>query len=286
MSFNCKFIKSLPTALEFRLAKLLVVFLVFTGAGLAFSPLLAPEISKAQETTAEEEAEKPKAPPLTPGQFVLVELFTSQGCSSCPPADALLKRLTEQAEKTNKPIFTLSYHVDYWNNLGWRDPYSQSFATNRQRQYVNALDVEAAYTPQMVVNGKVQFIGGNSRELTRAISEVEQDSYQILTINWDQPFESLKYSLKGSTHNKTLVVVGYRPEQKNIVPRGENAGQTLTHANVVKFMTSFPVQGRGWGRKEINFPDTVRSEAVKLLAFVQDDDTKEIVAARKFDNPK
>jgi len=249
---------------------------------LVANPSVTSFFAPLDDAMAETEKEpKIKAPP---GQFVLVELFTSQGCSSCPPADALLGKLSEHAEKNQKPIFTLSYHVDYWNRLGWRDPYSQAFATRRQREYVKALDAESSYTPQMIVNGKIEFVGGDSRALTGAISDVEGDKPQILTIDWDTPFESLKYKLRGSTINKELVVVGYRPSQKNIVPRGENAGKTLAHTNVVKFMTTFPVQERGWGRKEISFPETVRSRAVRLLAFVQDIETREVVALTDFDN--
>src|SRR5438045_1264832 len=95
--------------------------------------------------------------------FAVVELFASEGCSSCPPADNLLAELTQQAHAQGRQIFTLSFQVDYWNNLGWVDPFSSAQFTQRQYQYANTLETSSVYTPQMIVNGQYAFVGSDSR---------------------------------------------------------------------------------------------------------------------------
>src|SRR5579872_5297720 len=94
---------------------------------------------------------------------VVIELFTSQGCSSCPAADKNLAELIEEAEKKGLPVYGLSFHVDYWNYIGWKDPYSRSEYTARQREYSSFLNSETVYTPQMIVNGEVEFVGSDKK---------------------------------------------------------------------------------------------------------------------------
>jgi len=103
------------------------------------------------------------------GAFALIELFTSQGCSSCPAADHLLNSIIEQAAINGDPVFGLSFHVSYWDYLGWKDPYASSAYNVRQGNYVNQLKAGNAYTPQMVVNGKVEFVGSSRKEADSAI---------------------------------------------------------------------------------------------------------------------
>ena len=114
----------------------------------------------------------PQAEKKTAGNFepvAVIELFTSQGCSSCPPADRLLAKTNRTSNGRN--IFTLSFHVDYWNRLGWADPFSQSAFSKRQEHYVSSLNASGSYTPQAVVNGTTEFVGSNESSLNRAIAK-------------------------------------------------------------------------------------------------------------------
>ena len=101
--------------------------------------------------------------------FALVELFTSQGCSSCPAADKYLSELIEKAKKEGKTIFALSFHVDYWNYIGWRDPYSSKEFTDRQKTYFENTKTTSIYTPQVLVNGSEEFVGSNKKGIEGAV---------------------------------------------------------------------------------------------------------------------
>ena len=112
----------------------------------------------------------------------LVELFTSQGCSSCPPADELLANLIKEYND-NQQVIAISFHVDYWDRLGWKDPFSQRVFTQRQRNYVDKLDLRSAYTPQMVVNGKYEFVGSDKSALQSALKKAQDDFSKVSVKN-------------------------------------------------------------------------------------------------------
>ena len=109
----------------------------------------------------------------------VVELFTSQGCSSCPPADALLRKIHEYAEENKLPVYVLSFHVDYWNRLGWTDPYSDPTYTQRQRAYARHFGTDRVYTPQMIVGGEREFVGSNGKQAGVALQESLQASARV-----------------------------------------------------------------------------------------------------------
>jgi hypothetical protein len=182
---------------------------------------------------------------------VVVELFTSQGCSSCPPADALLGEL---ARKPN--IVALAYHVDYWDDLGWKDPFSIPEATQRQRGYVKRLSRAGAFTPQAVVSGDTSLIGSNRTEMNQAIA-TDRDT---LAIDLSKSDANLRIRFPESWKEAMDVyVVSYLDHATTQVGRGENAKKSLQEFNVVR---SFRKLGR-WNGK----PQTMN---VPLATFPRD----------------
>lgn len=157
---------------------------------------------------------------------VVIELFTSQGCSSCPPADALLGEL---ARKPN--VVALAYHVDYWDDLGWKDRFSIPEATPRQRGYVRRLSSSGAFTPQAVVSGDTSLIGSNRAALTKAIAG-DRDA---LALRLSKARGALLIDLpEGWREPMDVHVVSYLAEATTKIGRGENANRTLRYSHIVR----------------------------------------------------
>ena len=159
---------------------------------------------------------------------VVIELFTSQGCSSCPSADKLVSTYADQPG-----ILVLSFHVSYWNYLGWKDPYSQELFTERQRQYSRFLGNRNIYTPQMVVQGRHDIVGTQAEKLKFALYDTRRQAAWVpATI--DISGTRLNITLpEADQHDVDVLLIGYRKHVKNVVPRGENAGHNLSHRNSV-----------------------------------------------------
>ncbi len=216
--------------------------------------------------------------------FALVELFTSEGCSSCPPADKNLARITEKAERDGRRVFTLSFHVDYWNYLGWSDPFSARAFSQRQQAHGRALGA-STYTPQMVVNGRVELLGSDTTDADGAIEKAltrAASSELVLEPNWNA--DSRKLTVKwrvdpvpDHAHLDFAVVQG----AENIhVTRGENRGETLAHRNVVRAFESVPISNASgsWTRE---LGPEVAPERAELVGFVEDERSLEVVAAER-----
>ena len=157
---------------------------------------------------------------------VLVELFTSQGCSSCPPADALLAVLDKDPN-----VIVLSEHVDYWNHLGWRDPYSSETFSARQQRYARGFRQDGPYTPQMVVDGRVQFVGSDARKASTVIAEAAKTEKLPITLAREG---NRVHVTAPKVKRAELWIALVRPEGSAAVPRGENAGRTLRHVAIVR----------------------------------------------------
>jgi hypothetical protein len=186
-------------------------------------------------------------PPKEPGRMVLVELFTSEGCSSCPPADALLARLNGTKTSAGDLIVGISEHVTYWNQLGWRDPFSTDTATARQNAYGTALHVDEVYTPQMVVNGEAQVLGSDARAVRNAVENVRR-SAAILRIESAKTVGAkleVSFSLTGALPAKAVDVYAVIAEDaaSSNVRRGENAGHTISHVAVATSMVKVATIG-------------------------------------------
>jgi hypothetical protein len=176
-------------------------------------------------------------------KIVLVELFTSEGCSSCPPADALLKQVNGMQTASGQLIVGISEHVTYWNSLGWTDPFSSPAYTDRQNAYGASFGLDSVYTPQMVVNGRQQFVGSDKSRLERAI-RTEQDQPQpivlrILTTNIAGNSLTVKFSATADNafRGTDIVAVLTDDADQSSVLRGENGGRSLTHVSVARSIT-------------------------------------------------
>lgn len=195
-------------------------------------------IGRQQESQADHQDEREIKTVDQAYPLVVVELFTSQGCSSCPPADRLLAELTAEAEAGDLSVVPLSYHVDYWNRLGWTDPYSQELFSHRQRQYARKLPDQRVYTPQMVVQGRSGHVGSRGREVRAAIQSagLTEPSTSIRLTKERLPTGQLNigYTLQGRTDSILLQIALVDGPTGNEVPRGENRGRYLEHVQVVR----------------------------------------------------
>jgi hypothetical protein len=173
---------------------------------------------------------------------VLVELFTSEGCSSCPSADALLQQVNGRYSDSGQLIVGVSEHVTYWNSLGWSDPFSSPTYTERQNAYGQRFHLDSVYTPQMVINGQEQIVGSNSAGLLRAIRKEDQMSQMdvhIASASLDGNILTLDFSVSGTIPGKGAEIYAILADDKTSsnVLRGENSGRTLSHVSVARTIT-------------------------------------------------
>jgi hypothetical protein len=177
---------------------------------------------------------------------VIVELFTSQGCSSCPPADRYLASLAKAGQVAGRAIAPLSFHVDYWNDLGWADPYSQAAWTERQRQYARALGDDRVYTPEIVVGGAAGMVGSHAQKVAGAIGAAPRPALLAASAAWDQA--QLEVTATAPADADVLVAV-WEEARTIAVTRGENAGEKLTNYRVVRRLERVAAAGqRGTAR--------------------------------------
>jgi hypothetical protein len=164
---------------------------------------------------------------------VVGELFTSEGCSSCPPADAKVAELA----RTRPDLLLLTFHVTYWNSLGWHDPYSFDAATQRQRRYV-ALGVSPdVYTPALIVDGKLDAVGSDAATVDHTLRQAALSQETAAPIDVQRGPTGLTVSVGAGTGNGTLLLIGYDRLHRTPLVRGENGGRTLEEANIVRSMS-------------------------------------------------
>lgn len=208
----------------------------------------------------------------------IVELFTSEGCSSCPPADALLRQINLKQAHTGQLIVGISEHVTYWNNLGWQDPYSLSTFTERQSTYASRLSPEGPYTPQMVLNGRDQFVGSDESALERALLDDTRRTHfdlRILTSTLSPEGVDMKFSFSGrSAKPLDVIAVLTDDADRSNVLRGENSGRLLAHVSVARSLTKVAsVEGNTEKSVHLTLPAGFQSAARSshhLVVFVQE----------------
>ncbi len=211
---------------------------------------------------------------------VVVELFTSEGCSSCPSADKLLADIERTQPIANAQVLVLSEHVDYWNRLGWRDPFSTHGFSQRQSDYADAFQHDGVYTPQMVVDGHAEFVGSDGTKARKAIAEaagkpkaqVAVTGGEKLTVNVDR--------VPGSADADVLLAITESGLSSD-VKTGENSGRQLNHTGVVRRLTVLGQTHGGTFSTQVNPRVAAEWKRPNLQAvvFVQDRKTKQIFGA-------
>jgi hypothetical protein len=217
----------------------------------------------------------------SPNGFALIELYTSEGCSSCPPADELVSTLPKSY---GAGVYLMTLHVDYWDRLGWKDPFSDPGYTRRQKEYNTALSpTPDIFTPQVIINGKKELVGSDGPRIRAAI-----DSELIRTVNpainaiahnTDNKTITVDYTLTGKSADEFQAALIQLQAVTN-VQKGENAGHRLQHANIVRDLRS---SGKRSGSLRLTLPAGLKASDCKVMVFLQDKNNLHIGGARLLD---
>ncbi len=211
--------------------------------------------------------------------FAVVELFTSEGCSSCPPADELAAKI--QKETGDKPVYILAYHVDYWNRLGWKDPFSSAEFSDRQRMYAHNLKLSSVYTPQIVVNGKKEFIGSEEGTLCNAIKGALQSPSSVqlsISVAAIKPGTATLNYKTGNADNAVLEIAVLQKNATTKVERGENSGRTLSHVQIVRKLKSVTLPSNS-GSIDVALPRGYNTREWEIIGFLQNRQNGNILSA-------
>jgi hypothetical protein len=221
---------------------------------------------------------------------VVLELFTSEGCSSCPPADAFLKQLDDAGRVNDVDVIAIEEHVDYWDRLGWRDPFSSPDWTERQEQYTRVFRHDGPATPQFVVNGRRDFVSMSSREALQSVVEASTVAAAELHLSptGDSP-RSAEFSItienaSPETHSAVLLLAVTERGLSSNVLRGENQGRNLTHAPVLRSLTRLHIpkakpSGVSEMTAKVALDRSWKRENLRFVVFLQDQKSLHIVGA-------
>ncbi len=224
---------------------------------------------------------------------VVVELFTSEGCSSCPPADALLAKLYRDQPVGGADIIALEEHVDYWDELGWRDPFSSPEWTHRQREYASAFRNGSVYTPQMVVDGQSEFVGSRQRQSEKEVFDGARRAKTevMVTPNGSAADGTTQLSVRvgkltGSTGGDVAEIWLAVAENnlQSAVTSGENAGEHLRHTSVLRTLRKIGVAESNKdesfsGNSVVRLDHAWKRENTHVIVFVQERKTRKILGA-------
>jgi hypothetical protein len=225
---------------------------------------------------------------------VIVELFTSEGCSDCPPADRLLAHLQSTQPVPGADVIALEEHVDYWNSQGWVDPFSSVQFTERQTDYVHSFHLNSGpYTPQMVVEGSAQFVGSNERAALAAIAKAAENPEIPVTIeqtpdsNADAGKPQLRVQVgpaaSGEAGRRADVLLAITEDDlSSNVSAGENAGAHLEHYGVVRELRSIghlDANGAFSGDAKVNLSHHWKRDNLRVVVFVQDHSSLAVLGA-------
>lgn len=240
------------------------------------------------------------APIAAHNQIVLAELFTSEGCSSCPPADELLSRLVQQQPIQGVTVLALSEHVDYWNRLGWVDPFSSPSFSNRQSQYAAQVFRAEAYTPQLVIDGSQEAIGSDAEDAYRKIAQAAKIPKASVKVFADLPpaVTTLQITIKVDVPREVAVRdranVMLAITENNLasdVRRGENSGHLLRHTAVVRRLQTvgdLAPSTRTWSKAiSVQLGREWKPEDLRIIGFLQEQQDWHIIGAgsSRVENP-
>ena len=208
-------------------------------------------------------------------QPVLVELFTSEGCSSCPPADALLEKLDHEQPVAGAQIIVLSEHVDYWNQGGWKDPYSSTALTERQERYARNLHIQEPYTPQTVIDGSFECVGADPRKVVAGIQQAIGEANVAVRMTPAASGDAVEIDVDplpaGKVHKANVYLARAADSGISNVLRGENSGRKLHHVAVVSELKQIGSVTLTSGFKtQIPIHSGDAPAGSKLIAFVQE----------------
>ncbi len=212
---------------------------------------------------------------------VLLELFTSEGCSSCPAADRLLENLDREQPVAGAELVVLSEHVDYWNHLGWSDPYSSAAYSERQRDYAGRLGADEVYTPQLVVDGRKQFVGSNRAAALNAIQEAAHTPKIAVTLRAVRKGSDVEVHVEaGGAESAAVYLVLALERAESSVSRGENAGRHLGHVSV-----AYSIKKIGMTSRDLGFQKDLRaglkSGTTRVIVFLQEPKTRHVFGAAR-----
>lgn len=225
----------------------------------------------------------------TKSSAVLIELFTSEGCSSCPPADKLLIDLDQTAAKNGVTVITLSEHVDYWNRFGWKDPFSSVLYSQRQEEYSRALKLDDVYTPQMIVDGRNAFVGSQRQTALQAIEKAADAPKANVQIAVEAPpggsasvsikIDTIPDTSRGDKAEVFLAVAESGLQSK--VSRGENAGREIAHTAVARKLVKIgTVDGSSFtAQQNIKLDQTWKRSSTKVVVFLQERNSRRVLGA-------
>jgi hypothetical protein len=213
--------------------------------------------------------------------FAVVELFTSEGCSTCPPAEKVLYEIGEEAKNLKKNIYCLEFHVDYWNRAGWKDPFSKNQYTMRQNAYSSVLQQRELYTPQMIINGEREFTGSDREraktEISHALNVKKSFNLSVVPDSVANDTVYIRVVSGQSGKNLSLHVAVVEDGLSSRVTKGENSGTTFTHRHVVRMLYTIALNEKNKHSK-IPLNRLKLNKNCRLISFVQDKQTMNILA--------
>lgn len=272
---NWLFLSLIPTIIS-RILRHILILNTLAMKKRNITPLILTTVfSQGTEPAAPGNAEKNTAQGIA-----VLELFTSEGCSSCPPADDLIGKI--QNEFQDKQVFALAYHVDYWDHQGWKDIYSHSDYTKRQYAYAQLFRTRSVYTPQLVINGQEEYIGSREISIRGAIDNalaIPAAAELKIKTSLEGNKIVVDHTAHGASKQSNLLLAVVQKSAQTAVKRGENADRVLSHFQIVHHLHSHSITSDSHGVTQLPIPDGFEAKIFEVIGFLQDTDTGVISAA-------